>query len=1487
MKHILHDSQQPLLADDKIVASQSNEKAVVLPSHNPELSIATLDDKLDSKDSSPESLLIMSAGSDEKNYMLLADNAIAWPMGLPPKLTKFLQQTHLTSEQLQRANISFDALNQCLNQGYSGYILRWLALDDTFVKAVMYPLLDERAIQAEEIPEEKNNPNNKKYCSSLTKYAQTRVWPRGSAIPFKSEKMIKRAYGVSGFFDGVETIVTRVWTVLLTSLLVNDLYYYYTYPDERYGTTLSQLFFTQSNNEQSLTASLTRLTVWPELLVAPIAWGIIKAIRMSCATDLLDVNALNAIRDRLQQYQSSFVGDVLAWFLPINRDRDTLDQIQQRMLWDNRLSAEQRNIFSTSVQSLSRRASKMTQWYALETLGVIADGIALADFERLMKNSISPENLISLLQIKTQALTELQYQVRHYKYPTSRETSWYAHYLKPLPRYLLAHYLLWCLGQPESKGLQPLFWSFKAAKGYIKIKLLYTLYLGIKQLIEFYAAKRSCEAQGKLWLYMDQVADYICSVCGDLPVYYKNIFSMANCLNDLLGQPQPISYIVTLLNRIQLADNITVLDFSNQQFSDNVNEIDIILPIIRTHLPQLEELYFYLHKTHAMIGAAGAVSVANYLAHSNLHTLNLNNQGIGDNATEFIARALPYSKLQMLDLGGNKIVNVSALAQALPRSALQSLYLSYNQIVDISALAQALPQSNLQTLYLGFNQIADINPLMQALPRSNLQILNLGDNQIVSINVLEQALLQSKLQNLNLGGNQIVNVSGLAQTLPQSALQSLYLHYNQIADINALMQALPQSNLQMLALGGNQIVDINPLRQALSQSNLQTLDLSGNQIIDISALAQALPQSNLQTLDLSSNQIVDISALTQALPQSNLQTLDLSSNQIVNISALAQALPRSTLQTLDLSFNQIADLNVLALALLNSNLQTLDLGFNQIIDIHALAQALPRVVLQFLYLTYNQIIDISALAQALLYSKLQILDLGGNQIVDIRALVQALPQANLQMLDLGGNQIVDIRALAQALPQSNLQTLGLAGNQIVNISALAQALPQSALQSLYLSYNQIIDISALAQALPQTNLQALDLGYNQIADITALSQTLPQSMLQILDLRSNPLSDIGIQAIANILTTAYLNSKHSLWINSLDPNERRIISQAQPNTDLVALNLINTNINTTGAIALCRVLPQTNIPIQHLRLEGNPGVDRSIVDINTCIISAASSLQPPLPLRFFYGLTQLTFYPVKQTYFSLCNLLANKPIPASSTIKTLQTDEKINHALLWQMSNHTEKTGQVSPLALADDANISVPRFNSSKTNDTLVLFFFTLLAGYALYRLVQTTTQSFSSFISTADEKSVSPLASNKTAKPTGLHFISAWWQSRPVETNLTGEHFGEAMKHLIRALLRVDRVLRRLDQHESQLSKEMQTDVDRIRFYWLEHMEMVEDFRSAAKAKKKEIVELRTAIRELQTEADELLKTLPINDSRFFKSHVPIELAAYPANKPAVTPT
>ena len=48
-------------------------------------------------------------------------------------------------------------------------------------------------------------------------------------------------------------------------------------------------------------------------------------------------------------------------------------------------------------------------------------------------------------------------------------------------------------------------------------------------LIERYLNKLQCEREGKLWIWMDRVGDYKCTVCGDLPISYKYIFTIENC----------------------------------------------------------------------------------------------------------------------------------------------------------------------------------------------------------------------------------------------------------------------------------------------------------------------------------------------------------------------------------------------------------------------------------------------------------------------------------------------------------------------------------------------------------------------------------------------------------------------------------------------------------------------------------------------------------------------------------------------------------------------------------------------------------------------------------------------------------------------------------------------------------------------------------------------------------------------------------------------
>ncbi len=82
--------------------------------------------------------------------------------------------------------------------------------------------------------------------------------------------MTRRAYIIDDFFDGTESVITRVWAMLLATFLANDYYNYYTYPDERYGATPSGILFNQGENEQALVTYLSR-PVLPWIFIGLVA----------------------------------------------------------------------------------------------------------------------------------------------------------------------------------------------------------------------------------------------------------------------------------------------------------------------------------------------------------------------------------------------------------------------------------------------------------------------------------------------------------------------------------------------------------------------------------------------------------------------------------------------------------------------------------------------------------------------------------------------------------------------------------------------------------------------------------------------------------------------------------------------------------------------------------------------------------------------------------------------------------------------------------------------------------------------------------------------------------------------------------------------------------------------------------------------------------------------------------------------------------------
>lgn len=1386
MKPTKKDSQIPLLADLKTTTSQVIDDQTGAPIlQNADSASLTPD----SKAAQHESLLMLNISEDAKIDSALFSSPAIWPETLSPQLQKFLAETGLEREPLQQAGIPLEILQTLLNRSNTGHVLRWLALEDTLVKITQFPLLDERGIQHEHISSE-----DEKCSASLVAWINSRTWPNGKALPFKSEAMLKRAYGVDQFYSGGETIITRFWTLFLISFWGNDLYFYHN-PGSYIRPTLYDIFFTQSGNERALITTLSRPDHWyaaTTFFGMPLLWGIIKALYARCQqTQLLNDDELAKLHRVFDHYQPHSYTDIFSWLLPFNSLSNAIDTTRRILLWDNRLTSQQRLRLFESFLKFAQRSCKLTQWNVLDTLSDIADGISMQDFIRLKKLGVEEDVLQSFLQIKIKALAELQRNAKQLPLQP-HEKNFYPRYLKPLARYLIANFILWCLGQPQSTKLQPLFYLTKAFKLYIKINFSVLVVNGIQQAVNYYQQKNECEAEGKLWLYMNQVADEQCTVCGDLPIFYKNVFDISSCLTNYLQIPRTPQQIVDVLRRAKPEDNILILNLNNQLFPDAENGLAVVIPALKTYLPKLNYLILTAgnYVPTPSIGPIGAHTIAEHLADWSLTALSLAKQtNIGSNGTIYLAQGLPGSPLQHLDLSQTNGNDQSGefLFEKVAFSNMTSLKVSGNLYGNLTAFAIARTLStsaSLTNLWVDSNQIppTGATQISRAISHSSLKYFDITNNPSDSaVNDFLQNIANSSLQVFSMGGigfTDNLNTTALAQALKSSTLTSLSLVRCNIGSnvgpngelaVQVIAEALKNSSLTSLILSYNGITANDTVVLAPSLLKLIKLDVAYNPIgAGVVSIAQMLPNSSLQVLILFGAGVDDdgVIALSQAFSASNLMDLGLSVNHDIGpkgACALGEALSRSAQSLPSLSID------------LNDN---------------------------------NKIGDIGGMCLARGASNTR------RQAISIY----------LDGIGCGDNTAI---AFSEAIRSGHLRFIAVEVNKITSVGA-----------------------TALANAFPGSPFQGIELDYNNIGS--------------------------GIQAIAKVLTIQP-PTPHPLWINIFDQQARHVITQPQSNTNLTNFWSQGNNLNTTDAVALCRAVPYTDISIQNLYLQDNPNIDPNVVDIRTCVISAASSLQPPLPLRLFYQLTQWTIYPAQQTYLYLCNQLTNRPVIVKPKISIVEADEKIENdsllesapgaqeidsAILWQLHDDITETTHLSSPALAlpcDTADCVTPKTHSFKHNDTVAIIIFAVLALYAFYRLLQGTTQPSASLIHSSDEKNKLPLASKNPKASSGLGFITHWWHSKTSVTMLQGEPLKKACKQLTHALLKVDHDLKNLDKQYSQLSRQTQADIERIRFYWLEHVEIVEDLRSTNKATKKEIAELRAAIRELKTETDELVAELP----------------------------
>jgi Ran GTPase-activating protein (RanGAP) involved in mRNA processing and transport len=1130
----------------------------------------------------------------------------------PRQLQLFLQQFNWQEQDLAAAGISSTLLTEEFNRSWYSRLNHWFLREPLLFKILQWPF--------------------------------SKRWPAGSALPTDDECLLRRIYGINGFLAGADLMLNKVWSSLLLSLLTVDIFNYVKYPESRCGNDPLKIFLALSNNEKAVSNALTSVYIWPFMLGAPILWGVLKAFLSVQYARQLDREAYRALLETLGHYQASLWKDIGRWVLPSllpefvpnlalfallpePKLKLALESAERLLLWDRRISVDERRILLQQVQVLARKATHITQLKALTTLAKVADSIALSDLVRLSQQGVGMETLKSLLWVKQQARQTLQQVAQHLTIPLPLSPLEMQPLINPpsmgdkftIPsrsRYFFTHYLLWTLGQVHDYRLQPLFWSYLAFQWYFRMRFLLLLGRGIYNLISDPLNELLCESKGMLWIFLEGHAQSECTVCGNLPLFYNDIFNEDNCWNAYLRNPQKASDVIQLIERVKWPDNYA-LDFTNQTTWSEQDWVDIFDKLTR-YAMSIKMLYANTTKPPALtpLNLPAIQAMVVFLKASSIDSLFLANRNISSEGMAILAKALlssPRSKIQTFDLMHNRLGDKGAeiIGQMLNETEIQNLDLLDNTIgIDgAKALAQGLPGSKVEFLGLGYNQIGDagIAALSQVLNQSSVESLWLGYTNMSyqGVSVLGKGLLGSRMKYLDLSGNGVGDdaIKELEQKLPDTLT---YLNLNN----NSLREAGAQS-----------------LGEIVAQSKIQELYLLDNSIGDrgTAELGKKLCGSKVQILTLSHNNIGDsgIESLGQCLPESSVKRLFLNYNNISDqgVSGLANQLPKVTvLENLGLAGNKIGDDGAIALGLIlnQSSVQVLDLSSNTI-----------------------GILGAEGLGNGLSGSKVIRLYLGNNRISDagVKALGPKLPKSQLTWLGLNRNNISDEGT--EALFGFQVQTLDLWGNNI-----------------------GIEGAKRLGERLATLKkLNSLRLQNNNIGQEGAkyLAQYLPQSEVKELDLRSNNIGDEGAEFLAKILITC---TSPNAWIKFLLSNEKKGLARAQAHTQLEILRLNGNNITEAGARAICQALPETHIPINNLDLSGNP-ISAQQVDIKTCYIntsasstSSANHLQPSGLYVNFYHLSKTTVrYLIRGYQHTIAHwLTALMPPPSAQDQPSLSLD---------------------------------------------------------------------------------------------------------------------------------------------------------------------------------------------------------------------------------------
>eukprot|EP01098_Paradermamoeba_levis_P003823 TRINITY_DN1689_c0_g1_i2.p1 TRINITY_DN1689_c0_g1~~TRINITY_DN1689_c0_g1_i2.p1 ORF type:complete len:592 (-),score=257.39 TRINITY_DN1689_c0_g1_i2:128-1903(-) len=248
--------------------------------------------------------------------------------------------------------------------------------------------------------------------------------------------------------------------------------------------------------------------------------------------------------------------------------------------------------------------------------------------------------------------------------------------------------------------------------------------------------------------------------------------NLKSCYLD--NNPIPIEGVEAVVGVLSLHDGLDTLSMVLASLGDNE-----IKPLVDA-LPKWKlKVIDFSHNKLTSAGAIALIKALTTAPNEHLTELNLNDNGIDDEALKVLAEALPnLPKLKVLNVSGNQIgdngvkVYLEALAKA--PNAIPTLALANNNISDAGAatIAALLKASGtIHTVLLAGNEIGDAGAeAVAAALQDNLNVeeVDFSMNRLGNKGALAfQKLLQTNktIQTLNLSGNKGISGSEEIQNL--------------------------------------------------------------------------------------------------------------------------------------------------------------------------------------------------------------------------------------------------------------------------------------------------------------------------------------------------------------------------------------------------------------------------------------------------------------------------------------------------------------------------------------------------------------------------------------------------------------------------------------------------------------------------------------------------------------------------------------------------